>query len=846
MTQERPPLFNRDFSIRQAFSITNLVILVVGLLFTLVILGVVLKSRRQEINLRLANEAESARREIDSVFHEAQNTAHSLTEALPLLMNLDSTRFEFWCQRQFSTILTANPAQYDVYVALSKASARKLFKQDGYVYILSKNPDLIDNDAFNDSVTFQTSKFLNPSYQSDPQEIWYFGAAGQQTVYTTPLYFDRTYLKRVMFSTTHASRDPKTGALLGVVGVDLTSRSFARPLDELRIGKSGGVLLTTVTGSTMTPFLNHDIPMIGHVYDPALETRGEPLAVEPPVVLPRTSETHEFRGQDGKIYLLQARKLMERDFYVVAYQLKTEAYAILYWTLGSMLALAFIFLSVSLYFRQILAKFVTENIDKILVNISHNREHFASIEGSREIAMLRPEGPREVAKITHQLNLLYERLLAAFFEVRSERDRAELATRTKSRFLSVMSHEIRTPLNSMLGLTDVLLLSPLNSEQIRHLKVLQRSGQSLLHILNDILDFSRLEAGKLAIEENEFDLYELVYDVESLMRFHAESKGLQFRITAPAHHFRLIGDAIRIRQALLNLVGNAIKFTAHGNIEVRVTELQNTVDTSSDSRTRFQFEVADTGIGISKEHLGNIFSEFSQADASITRRYGGTGLGLSISRHLIELMRGEITIHSEEGKGSTLLFTLPLTVVSRQKAQYQETPTEHSARSIDPLLAKKTTNRVNPIPHTRVTESREEPNEFSFSDGQKNLPCILVVDDDEDNHSLIEAYLRFCPSIRATHVFSAKEALERLQNERFGLVLMDMQMPEMDGLEATIAIRALQKTGEISECPVVMLSANTFSEDREKSLEVGASEHIAKPIKLDAFKALLTRWIRAV
>jgi CheY-like chemotaxis protein len=438
---------------------------------------------------------------------------------------------------------------------------------------------------------------------------------------------------------------------------------------------------------------------------------------------------------------------------------------------------------------------------------------------------LEPEGPREIARIAHQLNLLYQRLRRSFREVREEKERAELATKAKSRFLSVMSHEIRTPLNAMLGLTDVLLLSRLEEDQLRHLRILQRSGESLLRILNDILDFSRLEAGKLRIEIHEFGLFELLRDVESLMRVHAESKGLRFRVVAPSRDYRLRGDSIRIRQALLNLVGNAVKFTASGNVEIRVTPLQE----APPDPQKFLFEVTDSGIGMSPEQQDRIFSEFSQADASITRRYGGTGLGLSISRHIIELLGGKISVTSELGKGSTFRFTIPLPVVSDRKADYGEiaAPADgDSSGNSDGVDSSRTASSpVSPSASSRVSRS------------------VLVVDDDEDNQKLMEAYLGFRHDLRRLSARSAREALEILSVENVSLVLMDMQMPEMDGIDATEEIRKRERESGEARRRIVILSANTSPEDRARAILAGADEHLAKPIKLEDFRALLSRWL---
>lgn len=822
-------IFNRGFSLRQAFTITNLVILVVGTFFILTILGLLLNAKRDEAALRLGYEAEIARRDVDWVFKNAERAVLDSADSLSLLAGRKHDEFIGWANRRSAEVLQLNTAHYNAYYAFSRKYARQLVRRDGYAVAFVKDTALMNTPDFNSPTTFKLLNFYDTIYQSSPKEDWYQGALTSPGVHYTKLYFDETYIKRVMFSVTSAARDPKTGEIIGVVGIDLTANAFTKLMEGFKIGETGGAFITDEQGVALAPFLNRDLPMLGLKHDPELETKaGFSVNVPGAPILPISPNSHEFRGLDGEFYLLQARKLNERPFYIIAYQKRSEAYAAIYWSLGTMLLLAISFLSISLFFRQTLAKFVVGNIDRILGNISSNRVLFEDRTAATRFERITPEGPREIAQIALQLNMLYARLQASFQEVQSERDRAENATRTKSRFLSVMSHEIRTPLNSMLGLTDVLLRSEMGSEQVRHLKVLQRSGHSLLRILNDILDFSRLEAGKLEIEVHEFELYSLLADIESLMRFDTEAKGIQFKIMAPSSNYLLLGDSIRIRQALLNLVGNSIKFTAKGSVEVRVTALL-------DPKNHFQFEVSDTGIGMDKTTRDKLFTEFHQADASITRRYGGTGLGLSISKNIVELLGGKISIESEPNKGTTFRFTIPLGVISQWKAHYEETPTGIPVGSA--------VFNLKPDTRLRVPEARTAPPARTSNLELEKRKAILVVDDDEDNHRLLCAYIGFHPALRSVHVYSGKEALDLLRQNTFALIIMDMQMPEMDGLEATQEIRKLQASGTLAKTPILLLSANTFAEDRQKSLAAGADEHVAKPIKLDDFDQLLKRWI---
>jgi signal transduction histidine kinase/CheY-like chemotaxis protein len=834
---ERPTRASSGFSLRQAFNVTNLVALLVASVFGLIVLGLMIQAKRSELSLRLANEVEVVRREIDDVFAAAEYTARSQAQAFTLAARLPAADFEPWAERYSRASLQAETPHFDVYYGFTEATARRMFGTPGMVYVVTKDPARLGTPAFDDPATFRRLKYPDPAYLKDPSADWYHGAIENGGVHFTKLWYDAVYLKRVMISITMAARDPHTGLALGVAGVDITAGTFSSVLDRFHIGRTGGILLLDEKGRPQTIFAGRDIPMLGYRHDPTQDFAERFQESAPGIPdLSTTPGMHEISGEDGRKYLYQARRLVKRPYYVLAYQGRGEAFAPVYWTTATMIALALLFLAVSLLLRQKLTNLVVGNMERLLRNIDDNREAFAPGSADAKLERIKPQGPLELAILGDRLNQLYDRLESGFEEVRGERERAELATKAKSRFLSVMSHEIRTPLNSLLGLADVLLLTPLSSDQVRYVRVFQRSGQSLLRILNDLLDFSRLEAGKLRIERAEFDLFELIHDVDSLMRFDAESKGLRFVVTAPSSDYRLVGDTVRIRQVLLNLLGNAIKFTAKGSVELRVTAIR---EDGAPNQRRFQFEVTDTGIGMSPEARDRLFSEFSQADASITRRYGGTGLGLSISRQIVELLGGRLEVQSEEGKGSTFQFTLPLEVQGESKRRYEDTLPE-----LQQSLAARDQARDRGLkPDTRV-----RPADARASTPEKpktgNERAILVVDDDEDNHRLIDAYLRFRSDLRAEHAYSARDAIERLQRGEYALILMDMQMPDMDGLEATREIRRLQKLGTLPSCSVVMISANTFPEDRGRALQAGADDHVPKPFKLDRFNELLRAWVR--
>ncbi len=419
-------------------------------------------------------------------------------------------------------------------------------------------------------------------------------------------------------------------------------------------------------------------------------------------------------------------------------------------------------------------------------------------ENSEEIYLVKHALDKLLSLLQQQREVLEERVSERTSELNDARDRAEAANRAKSEFLANMSHEIRTPLSAMIGITELSLKEQLSPKLKEYMVTMRSASGSLLEIINDILDFSKIEAGKLELDMHTFDLGELLDNLIGVFRESAREKKLSLKLSlSPETPTILIGDASRLRQVLINLIGNAIKFTEKGDVSISADLAEEDHD-----RASITFTVTDTGIGIEPAYMHELFDSFTQADSSTSRKYGGSGLGLSISQRLVELMGGRLDVKSRPGDGSSFTFTI--TLLKGESASIVK---------------------------------QKESGDSAYEKPLEEI-AVLLVEDNPINQKIMARTLE-AEGLQVSVASNGKEAIKAIQAADYDVVLMDMQMPVLSGIETTKILR--EEIG-LTELPIIALTANVMKEDMERCLEAGMNDFMAKPMNPEDVKNVILKW----
>ncbi len=471
--------------------------------------------------------------------------------------------------------------------------------------------------------------------------------------------------------------------------------------------------------------------------------------------------------------------------------------------------IAFSIAALGLLLAMVLAWWLARQLSRPMERVVSIAGRIAAGELSARVGRLPAPSPKELHRLADAFNRMVARLGEKTDELVEAATTAERANKAKSQFLANMSHEIRTPMNGVLGNVEILKASPLSDQQSRIVETVHSSATTLLEIIDEILDFSKIEAGRLQLHCEPLDVRHLANEQVEFFGEQSRKKGLQMRALVPTDlPSPLVGDPVRLRQVLTNLISNAIKFTHAGEILVGLSIVGERED-----RVHIQFEVEDTGSGIPADVLDDIFAAFTQADASTTRRFGGTGLGLAICKQLVEMMGGAIGVDSEVGRGSRFWFTVPL-----QRANAPDLRLEPKA-------------------------SLARPKEIGLDEMQPINAHILLAEDNLINQNVACTALEQlgCTVDLATN---GKEAVKAANSRHYDLVLMDCMMPEMDGFDATRTIREAEKaSGEQRRIPIIALTANALSSDRENCLAAGMDDHIGKPFRMMELQERLLKWL---
>jgi signal transduction histidine kinase/CheY-like chemotaxis protein len=608
----------------------------------------------------------------------------------------------------------------------------------------------------------------------------------------------------------------------GVVAARLDMRILWELVGDMHFGKTGNIYILDQAGR----MLAHDKPAFV-LANTSLGRRPEFTAfLEAQAAQPHATWSDTYENFQSNRVLGMFTGLPGTNWVVVTEILASEIYGA---SLRAVLVLAAGMLLLGLCVMLIMTPILNQVLFRPLEQVRQGAQQIG--EGHLD-HVIEFDVQNEIGQLAASFNEMAVRLRARDREIAAHtaalaeaHERALAASRLKSEFLATMSHEIRTPMNGIVGMADLLMSTDLNPEQAEYAQVIYGSADALLTIINDILDLSKIEAGRVELQTEDFSLRNVVNDVVDLLAITAYTKRLRLAghiaLDVPAY---CRGDAARLRQVLLNLAGNALKFTEQGEVSITVRAGAGLADIEEASRG-VRFEVRDTGIGIPREQIDRLFTPFTQVDGSYTRKYGGTGLGLAISKRLVELMGGEIGVESEVGCGSLFWFTVPLPAVPAGIWEPQSQTALH--------LEADTLGTFN-------SNSSSQEKSSSVPATNSSDQAILLAEDNVVNQKVILRQLQKL-GYAAKIVTNGREAVDEALRCHYSVILMDCQMPELDGFEATRLIRTAE-IGANHHTPIIAMTANAMQGDREACLAAGMDDYLSKPLRVHELQVMLDRW----
>lgn len=786
-----------------------------------------------------------------------------------------------------SKMLESNYSQYNGYFALEPDLARELSGKDGWVVTTHKNIEHLGTADYGKPEDSESRSSHYHFYQESAEEVWYHVAKKSEGLEITDIYFDANYMEKWLFSVGMGIYED--GKFKGMLGVDILLQPFFARIEEHNLGNGGGLFLvnrdtgriaTKFVSSNTLPFTNSERGSVN-----VRNFKGWDTVVNKEV------EFFPVEASDGSIFRVSNFSMQNTPWILVAFEDELAGLMPLYKEVARV-ALALLSIScIILLVIRLFAQNLNKSIDQLAVSGEKLRRsesvfHAVFDQASNYMTIVEPNGTVEAMNLSAKneiaidgvdeiegpiwsspfwiktevesknlekailaaasgehvaLSGLYTNLKGEVRNIEAQifpivganeetigvlisshdvtikkkteqqllkaKQSAEQASELKSQFLANMSHEIRTPLNGIIGMLYLINDRDLADEERERLEIIRSSSHSLLAIINEILDLSKIEAGKLEIALSDFDLCSLLSEVATFFGLQAEEKGLQVNLDISGIKQTFVrGDEGRLRQILNNLLSNALKFTHQGQIAVtaKLNERKN-------SRYEFLCTVSDTGIGIESEKIAGIMEPFTQLDSSTSREYGGTGLGLSICKELCELMSGELVIASKLGKGTTVTFKILL---------------DSPLLSLADVLNVRATHVMNAAVSKKV---------------------ILVVDDNAVNRLVAQQLIQHL-GYHCEVAEGGREAVTMLASSatsnKFSAIIMDCQMPGMDGFETTRRIRAGEAGEEYCQIPIVAATASAMEGDRERCLEASMDEYVAKPIHAEQLEAIFSKVIK--